>query len=232
MKRRMQSLHKANTGSRSSQSRLNVSVKERRAKLDAANKKLEHEIQRRKGFKGEILADERCSSGVEGLDAILAGGLPRAGFYLVQGDPGSGKTTLALQFLLEGLRQGEKVFYITLSETKQELFKVARSHGWSLDKIPVLDLSAVENLLRPEAQTTVFHPSEVELTKVSQLLLDEVRKTQPARVAFDSLSEFRLMAETPLRYRRQLLALKQQFVKLKSTVLLIDDKMEKREPAD
>ena len=102
---------------------------------------------------------------------------------------------------------------------------MARSHGWSLDKIPVLDLSAVENLLRPEAQTTVFHPSEVELTKVSQLLLDEVRKVQPARVAFDSLSEFRLMAETALRYRRQLLTLKQQFGKIKSTVLLLDDKM-------
>ena len=169
--------------------------------------------------------DERCPSGVEGLDDILAGGLPRDCFYLVQGDPGSGKTTLALQFLLEGLRRGEKVFYITLSETKEELFKVARSHGWSLDKIPVLDLSAVENLLRPEAQTTVFHPSEVELTKVSQLLLDEVRKAQPARVAFDSLSEFRLMAETALRYRRQLLTLKQQFAKFKSTVLLLDDKM-------
>jgi len=137
--------------------------------------------------------DERCSSGVEGLDDILAGGFPRDCFYLVQGDPGSGKTTLALQFLLEGLRRGEKVFYITLSETKQELLKVARSHGWSLDKIPVLDLSAVENLQRPEAQTTVFHPSEVELTKVSQLLLDEARKALPARVAFDSLSEFRLI---------------------------------------
>src|SRR6266576_987392 len=171
------------------------------------------------------LADERCPSGVEGLDDILAGGLPRAGFYLVQGDPGSGKTTLALQFLLEGLRRGEKVFYITLSETKPELLKVARSHGWSLDKIPVLDVSAVENLLRPEAQTTVFHPSEVELTKVSQLLLDETRKVNPARVVFDSLSEFRLMAETPLRYRRQLLNLKQEFAKYKSTVLLLDDKM-------
>ena len=101
------------------------------------------------------LTDERCPSGVEGLDDILAGGLPRDCFYLVQGDPGSGKTTLALQFLLEGLRRGEKVFYITLSETKQELFKVARSHDWSLDKMPVLDLSAIENLLRPEAQTKI-----------------------------------------------------------------------------
>jgi circadian clock protein KaiC len=173
------------------------------------------------------LADERCPSGIDGLDDILAGGLPRDCFYLIQGDPGSGKTTLALQFLLEGLRRGEEVFYITLSETKQELLKVARSHGWSIDKIPVLDLSAVENLLRPEAQTTVFQPSEVELTKVSRLLLDEVRKARPARVAFDSLSEFRLMAETALRYRRQLLTLKQQFAKFKSTVLLLDDMISK-----
>ncbi len=172
-------------------------------------------------------ADERCQTGIEGLDDILGGGLPRDCFYLVQGDPGSGKTTLALQFLLEGVRRGEKVFYITLSETKQELLNVARSHGWSLDKIPLLDLSAVENLLRPEAQTTVFHPSEVELTKVSQLLLDEVRKIGPARIAFDSLSEFRLMAETGLRYRRQLLTLKHQFAKFKSTVLLLDDKIDK-----
>lgn len=176
--------------------------------------------------------DLRCASGVEGLDDILAGGLPRDCFYLVQGDPGSGKTTLALQFLLEGVRRGEKVFYITLSETREELLQVARSHGWSIDKIPLLDLSAVENLLRPEAQTTVFHPSEVELTKVSRLLLNEVRKVRPKRVAFDSLSEFRLMAETPLRYRRQLLMLKQQFGKMKSTVLLLDDRMNKQAVID
>jgi circadian clock protein KaiC len=229
MKRKMQPPRKAGIGSRASQSRLKVRTRERRAESEGANKKMGQEIQRRKGLEGKMVGDERCLSGVDGLDNILAGGFPRGGFYLIQGDPGAGKTTLALQYLLEGLRRGEKVFYITLSETKRELLEVARSHGWSLDKIPVLDLSAVENLLRPEAQTTVFHPSEVELTKVSQLLLDEVQKTQPARVAFDSLSEFRLMAETPLRYRRQLLALKQQFAKFKSTALLLDDRMDTRE---
>jgi len=171
--------------------------------------------------------DGRCPSGIEGFDEVVAGGLPQDCFYLVQGDPGSGKTTLALQFLLEGVRRGENVFYITLSETKKELLKVARSHGWSLHEIPVLDLSAIETLLQSEAQTTVFHPSEVQLTKVSRLLLDKAAKIRPARVAFDSLSEFRLMAETALRYRRELLNLKQQFSKFKSTVLLLDDKMDK-----
>jgi circadian clock protein KaiC len=223
MKRRKQSPRKAKTSS--SQSRLEVRGTERRAESHPANKKLKREIPRRKRLAAESLSDERCASGLEGLDDILCGGLPRGGFYLVQGDPGSGKTTLALEFLLEGVRQGEKVFYITLSETKRELLRVARSHGWSLDKISVLDLSAVEDLVRPEAQTTVFHPSEVELTKLGQLLVDELGKTQPARVAFDSLSEFRLIAETALRYRRQLLNLKQQFALYKSTVLLIDDKM-------
>ena len=167
----------------------------------------------------------RCASGIDGLDDILAGGLPSNCFYLIQGDPGSGKTTLALQFLLEGLRNGEKVFYITLSETKAELLQVAHSHGWSLDEIPLLELSAIETLLRPETQTTVFHPSEVELTKITNLVLDETRKIQPTRVVFDSLSEFRLIAETPLRYRRHLLNLKREFAKQGSTVLLLDDKM-------
>jgi circadian clock protein KaiC len=167
-----------------------------------------------------------CPTGVQGLDDILAGGLPRGCFYLIQGDPGSGKTTVALQFLVEGLRRGEKVFYITLSETKAELLQVASSHGWSLDNIPLLELSAIESLVRPEARTTVFHPSEMELSDVSSLLLEETRKIRPARVVFDSLSEFRLMAETPLRYRRQLLNLKQEFARYQSTVLLLDDRMD------
>jgi circadian clock protein KaiC len=168
-----------------------------------------------------------CSSGVEGLDDILSGGLPRDCFYLIQGDPGSGKTTLALQFLLEGVRLGESVLYVTLSETREELLKVTRSHGWSLDKIPLLELSAIEQLLRPEAQTTVFHPSEIELNKVSKLLSDEVAKLRPQRVVFDSLSEFRLLAETALRYRRELLNLKRHFAQYKSTTLLLDDKMDR-----
>jgi circadian clock protein KaiC len=172
------------------------------------------------------LDEPLCPSGIEGLDEILAGGFPHGCFYLIQGDPGSGKTTLALQFLLEGVRRGERVYYITLSETRAELLKVAQSHGWSLDSIPLLELSAIEALLRPEAQTTVFHPSEVELAKVSKLLLDESRLARPARVVFDSLSEFRLLAETPLRYRRQLLNLKREFAQQQSTVLLLDDKMD------
>jgi circadian clock protein KaiC len=172
------------------------------------------------------MSDETCASGVSGLDEVLVDGLPSNCFYLIQGDPGSGKTTLALQFLLEGVRRGEQTLYITLSETKEELLKVARSHGWSLDAIPLFELSAIDSLVRPEAHTTVFHPSELELTKVTALLLEETRKTKPTRIVFDSLSEFRLMAETALRYRRQLLNLKQEFSKYHSTVLLLDDKMD------
>lgn len=169
-----------------------------------------------------------CPTGLAGLDAIISGGLPNDCFYLVQGDPGSGKTTLALQFLFEGRRRGEPVLYITLSEAREELERVASSHGWSLEGIPLLEFSAIEALLEPVSQTTVFHASEMELGKVSQLLRDEIRKHQPKRIVFDSLSEYRLLAETPLRYRRQLLNLKQEMAKQGSTVLLLDDKMDAR----
>ena len=123
------------------------------------------------------------------------------------------------------MRCGESVFYVTLSETREELLKVTRSHGWSLEGLPLLELSSIEQLLRPEEQTTVFRPSEMELNKVSKLLIDEVSKRRPARIVFDSLSEFRLLAETPLRYRRELLNLKRHFAQTRSTVLLLDDKM-------
>ena len=170
--------------------------------------------------------DKRCETGIEGLNEILGEGLPTNCLYLVQGDPGSGKTTLALQFLLEGVRLGEKTLYITLSETKEELVKVARSHEWSLDAIALFELSSIDSLIRPEARTTVFYPSEIELTKVSELLLEEIRRIQPVRVVFDSLSEFRLMAETALRYRRELINLKQELAKYNTTALLLDDRMD------
>jgi circadian clock protein KaiC len=174
------------------------------------------------------ISAERCQSGVEGLDEVLGGGFPRGCVYLIQGDPGSGKTTLALQFLLDGMRRGESAFYITLSETRDELLMVAQSHGWSLEGIPLLELSAIEELLKPETQTTVFRPSEMELNQVSKLLIDQTAKARPRRVVFDSLSEFRLLAETQLRYRRQLLNLKQHFAEYGSTLLLLDDKMIRR----
>lgn len=166
----------------------------------------------------------RCATGIEGLDDVLRGGFPKNRLYLIQGDPGVGKTTLALQFLLEGARQKERGLYITLSETKEELAEVASSHGWSLDGFALMELSAIESELLLEAQNTLFHPSEVELTRTTKMVLDEVEKTKPARLVFDSLSEMRLLSETPLRYRRQMLALKQFFAGRGVTVLLLDDR--------
>lgn len=166
----------------------------------------------------------RSATGVEGLDSVLHGGLPKNHLYLIQGDPGVGKTTLALQFLLEGARLGEKGLYITLSETKAELYLVGRSHGWDLTQIDLFELAAVEEKLRGEAESTFFHPSEVELNRTTQTLLEEIERVQPARLVFDSLSEMRMLAETPLRYRRQMLQLKQFFAGRKITVLLLDDR--------
>ncbi|MGO8766394.1 MAG: ATPase domain-containing protein, partial [Limisphaerales bacterium] len=150
--------------------------------------------------------------------------MPRNRVYLIQGDPGVGKTTLALQFLLEGLRLGEPGLYITLSETKEELAMVAESHGWDLDKIDLFELSSMEESLKGETESTFFHPSEVELNRTTRALLDEVERVKPLRVVFDSLSEMRMLAETPLRYRRQILQLKQFFAGRKCTVLLLDDR--------
>ncbi len=151
-------------------------------------------------------------------------GFPRNRLYLIQGDPGVGKTTLGLQYLLQGASKNERGLYITLSETKEELLEVAHSHGWSLDQLAIMELSAIEGQLLEEAQNTLFHPSEVELNRTTKLVLDEVERIKPARLVFDSLSEMRLLAETPLRYRRQMLALKQFFAGREVTVLLLDDR--------
>jgi circadian clock protein KaiC len=163
------------------------------------------------------------TTGIEGLDAILQGGLPRHRLYLVQGDPGTGKTTLALQFLLAGCRQGEPGLHVTLSETPGELSAVADSHGWSLDGLAVYHLSVNDEKALSAADYTLFHPSEMELRETTQTLFAEVDRLQPARVVLDSLSELRLLAHDPLRYRRQLLALKQFFLGRDCTVLLVDD---------
>lgn len=162
-------------------------------------------------------------TGVGGLDHVLTGGLPSNRLYLVQGKPGVGKTTLALQFLLEGARRNEPGLYITLSETKEEIDGVAKSHGWDLSTITILELSAIEEVLAESKENTFFHPSELELNKTTQILLSEVERSKARRVVVDSLSEFRLLAETALRYRRQMLRLKQYFAGKNITVLLLDD---------
>lgn len=157
------------------------------------------------------------------MDDVLGGGLPKNRLYLILGQPGAGKTTLALQFLLAGEQQGERSLYITLSETKEELHEVGRSHGWDMSKLNLFELSALESQIKRDADTTFYSPSEVELSRTTQVLMDEVERLKPARVVFDSLSELRLMAETPLRYRRQILHLKQFFTGRNCTVLMLDD---------
>lgn len=166
---------------------------------------------------------ERSRTGIPGLDDILGGGLLARHLYLVEGDPGAGKTTLSLQYLREGVENGEKCLYITLSESKEELLADAKSHDWSLDGIEILEMVADEADLDGDSQVTMFSASEVELAITTQKVLDTVARVNPSRVVFDSLSEFRLLAQSSLRYRRQILALKYFFIEKKCTVLLLDD---------
>ena len=164
------------------------------------------------------------ATGIAELDDILGGGLTADRVYLLNGSPGAGKTTLSLQFLLEGVRTGEGALYVTLSETRRELLAVAQSHGFSLDGIEIVELISEELDLDPEQQTTMFMPSEVELNVTTRKILDEVDRLKPKRVIIDSLSEIKLLAQTSLRFRRQVLALKQYFAGRGCTVLFLDDK--------
>ncbi|MFY3382755.1 ATPase domain-containing protein [Paracidovorax sp. MALMAid1276] len=164
-----------------------------------------------------------ASTGISGLDNVLFGGLPPKHLYLVEGSPGTGKTTLALQFLLCGRDKGERGLYITLSETSEELAQVAQSHGWNLNGVEVYDLVSDEGLSE-DAEQTILHPSEFELGETTRDVMQLVTRLKPHRVAFDSLSELRMLAQSPLRYRRQILALKRFFSQQGCTVLMLDDK--------
>jgi circadian clock protein KaiC len=168
-----------------------------------------------------ILTD-KIPTGIPGLDYLLRGGLPMHRTHLVEGHPGAGKTTLGMQFLLEGVRRGESCMYITLSETADELRANAASHGWSLDGIQIQELQPAENL-RPEEQYTLFHPAEIELGDLSKHVFDAVEQYKPARAVLDSVSDMRLLARDSLRYRRQLLNLKQFFVGRNCTLLLLNE---------
>jgi circadian clock protein KaiC len=164
-----------------------------------------------------------AKTGIAGLDDVLGGGFTPHRLYLIEGTPGAGKTTLSLQFLLEGVRQGERGLYITLSETAEELRSSAASHGWALDAIEIFELPVADDLRTLDSQSLMFHASEVELGEAVQALFAAVEQSDPGRVVVDSLSELRLLSQGPLRYRRQILALKQFFAERRATVLLLDD---------
>ncbi|MGC2582161.1 MAG: ATPase domain-containing protein [Acidobacteriaceae bacterium] len=166
----------------------------------------------------------RLHTGIPGLDDILFGGFPQGHLYLIEGDPGTGKTTLALQFLREGIRIGERTLYVTLSESRDELEQVARSHGWTAEDLDIFEMIPPEEDLKPEAQYTVFHPSEVELADTIAGILKKVDEVQPQRLVFDSLAELRMLARDPLKYRRQILAVKRHLSGGNITVLLLDDR--------
>ncbi|MFA4937800.1 ATPase domain-containing protein [Brevundimonas sp.] len=171
---------------------------------------------------GETKRDE-AAFGIVGLDDVLAGGLERDRLFLLEGNPGTGKTTAAMKFLMTGASLGEITLYITLSETEEELRATARSHGWSLDGIELFELVPPESLLDEQQQQSLLYSSDLELGETSRMILEAVERLQPQRVVIDSLSEIRLLAQGSLRYRRQVLALKHYFAKRGVTVLMLDD---------
>ncbi len=169
-------------------------------------------------------AQKKGSTGISGLDNVLRGGLPLDRLYVIEGDPGSGKTTLALQFLLEGVRQGEPVLYVTLSETAEELYEVAESHGWSLEGVNLLELDSLAERLQDDSEYTVYHPADVELGETTKRIRQEIERIRPTRVALDSVSELKILSQTNARYRREILGFKQFFVGKGCTVLILDDR--------
>ena len=166
---------------------------------------------------------DKLSTGVEGLDYVLAGGLPRNRLYLLEGGAGSGKTTLALQFLMEGVRRGESVLYVVLAETSDEVRQVAESHGWTFDGVKIFESTAPESTIEADEQYTVFHPSEVELNETTKSVLEEIERLKPTRLVFDSITGLRLLAQTSVRFRQQVLSLKRTLARRGCTALLVDD---------
>jgi circadian clock protein KaiC len=165
-----------------------------------------------------------CATGVTGLDEILAGGLSRGRLFLLEGSPGTGKTTIATQFLMAGVAAGERTLYITLSETEEELRDGAASHGWTLPpELTVYELVPPESLLDADQQQSLLYSSDLELGETTKRIFEAFERIKPTRVVLDSLSEIRLLAQSSLRYRRQILALKHYFSKADATVLMLDD---------